>query len=201
MISVKGLSLKLGDKQIMNDLNLKIKKGEKIILNSTSGSGKTSFLRVLQGFLPVDTGEVYIGDILLNEKNIHEIRRKIAYVSQKVELPQGKTRDVLKKILNYSQNKSVKLDNLKEKLKEFNLEEDILEKDTKKISGGERQRLGFIICLYLNRDIWLLDEVTASLDYEMKKKVEEYIVNSSKTVILISHDNNWNLENFREVKW
>lgn len=201
MIKVKNLFLKIGDKEVIKDLNLNIKKSEKIILNSDSGAGKTSFLRVLQGFLPVEKGEITIGGLILNRKNISDIRGKIGYVSQKVELPQGKVKDILNMIFTYRKNKNINISRLKDFLKEFHLEESILEKDTKSISGGERQRLGFIICICLDRDIWLLDEVTASLDYHMKIKVEEYILKSNKTIILVSHDSHWSFEKFREVKW
>ena len=86
-------------------------------------------------------------------------------------------------------------------LDDFSLSEDLLSKDVENLSGGERQRLGFIIALLLDRDILLLDEVTSSLDIEMKKKVEEYIKKSDKTVLLISHDTHWDIKNFKVVRW
>lgn len=201
MIKIENLSISFDDKKVIDNLNLTIKKGEKIILNSSSGSGKTSFLRVLQGFILNYSGEIKICNLNLNEKNIKEIRSKISYVSQRVELPQGKVKDILKMIFNYSVNRGIEVKELEKKLQEFNLDKEILERDTKQISGGERQRIGFIISLYLNREIWLLDEITASLDFNMKKKVEEYILNSDKTIVLVSHDENWDLSKFKEVKW
>ncbi|WP_297404490.1 ATP-binding cassette domain-containing protein [uncultured Cetobacterium sp.] len=201
MIKIENLSISFDNKKVIDNLNLTIKKGEKIILNSSSGSGKTSFLRVLQGFILNYSGEIKICNLNLNEKNIKEIRSNISYVSQRVELPQGKVKDILKMIFNYSVNRGIEVKELEKKLQEFNLDKEILERDTKQISGGERQRIGFIISLYLNREIWLLDEITASLDFNMKKKVEEYILNSDKTIILVSHDENWDLSKFKEVKW
>ena len=84
-------------------------------------------------------------------------------------------------------------------LKEFNLDSNILSKNINQLSGGEKQRLAFVIIILLDRKIWILDEITSSLDQDMKEKVINYILNTNKTVILVSHDKTESLNNFRTV--
>lgn len=75
----------------------------------------------------------------------------------------------------------------------------ILSKNINQLSGGEKQRLAFVIIILLDRKIWILDEITSSLDQDMKEKVINYILNTNKTVILVSHDKTESLNNFRTV--
>lgn len=202
MINIQDLSWSIDSKVMFDKLNLDIAKGEKILLTAPSGSGKTSLFKFMLGFRPIEAGMISINNMELNRKNLAEIRGNIAYVSQDIDLPNYKIHKIFEEIFSYKANREIKYrDMLDFYLKDFHLNEDILNKKLEDISGGERQRLGFIICLLLNRDIWLLDEVTSSLDKEMKLKVQDYILDSSKTILIISHDKHWDLERFREVTW
>lgn len=203
MIEVRNLSWATNSNVIFSNFNLKINKGEKIIFSNLSGSGKTSLLKFIGGFKKFDSGSIYINNLKINKNNIKNIRSYISYISQKVDLEDEKMDLLLKNIFSYEINRHIK--NYEEQFlklsKIFSLEENILQKQTKNLSGGEKQRIAFIICLILDREIWLLDEITASLDYTLKRKVEDYIISSDKTILISSHDKHWNMKNFREVIW
>ena len=77
-------------------------------------------------------------------------------------------------------------------MRELELEHDILDKNFQELSGGEKQRIGILTSLLLNRDIYLLDEVTSALDMKLKKKVADYfLAQEDWTLLIISHDQEW----------
>lgn len=203
MIKLKDINLSLGGKTIFQDFNLEIKKGEKILLDSPSGRGKSTLLKMIMGFIRPESGAIYFQGERMERSTIDKLRKAITWVNQDVNLRKLKVEELILEIESYSANKrhDFSRKRLLKLLDDFSLSEDLLSKDVENLSGGERQRLGFIIALLLDRDILLLDEVTSSLDIEMKKKVEEYIKKSDKTVLLISHDTHWDIKNFKVVRW
>ncbi len=203
MIDIEKIVVKVDNMVVIDKLSLEIGKGDKVLIKAPSGKGKTTFFRALLGFVPLESGEIKIDGLDLCEKNMRKIRDKISYISQGVELPSGNVKDVVKEIFNYKRNRDRELntEEAKKKFVEFGLDKNIFEKQMENLSGGERQRLAIIILVLLDRDIWLLDEVTASLDLELKLLIERYILESDKTVLLISHDTHWHTENFKEVTW
>jgi putative ABC transport system ATP-binding protein len=74
----------------------------------------------------------------------------------------------------------------------FDLGADFIDKNFQDLSGGEKQRISIIISIIMEKEIYLLDEVTSSLDNKMKEKVVDYFVDKmDKTEIIISHDSHW----------
>ncbi len=202
MVEVKNLGFEVENKIILNKLNLVVKKGEKILLSTKSGSGKSTLLKLIMAFKKITTGEIIVDKLLVNKNNIREIRKKISYMSQNQFFPNMTVIEFFDYIFSFEENKNINYkENFEIYMKSLCLTKVIYNEKLENLSGGEKQRIAFVINLILNRDIWLLDEPTASVDYEMKKIIEGYILNSNKTVILVSHDNHWDFERFREVKW
>lgn len=202
MIRFKDIHLSFGERTILDNFSLDIESGEKILLNAPSGSGKSSLIKLLLGFIRPQRGSIYYRDQKLSGENIHSIRMEIAWVNQDITLRKLRVDEVLEEVGNFSANRDINLfGKLYELLEEFALSREILHKNIDKLSGGERQRLGLIIAILMDREVLLLDEVTSSLDAAMKRKVEEWIASTNKTVILISHDSHWNTDNFRVVRW
>ncbi len=201
MINFKNISLKFNDKIILNNFNLIVNAGEKILISGVSGKGKTTLLKLLLGFSTPNSGSILVDNLELNEQTINIIRNKIGYMPQSTPFLNINVEKLIHTIFNYKENLKTKLDmNLFIKtLKEFNLDSSILSKDINQLSGGEKQRLAFVIIILLDRKIWILDEITSSLDQDMKEKVINYILNTNKTVILVSHDKTESLNNFRTV--
>ena len=112
---------------------------------------------------------------------------------QDTDLEEGKVTNLLNEIFFYRANKD-KLDSEKLRIfmRELGLEDDILDKNFQELSGGEKQRIGILIALLLNRDIYLLDEVTSALDVNLKKTVADYfLARENWTLLVISHDREW----------
>lgn len=201
MINFKNISIKFNDKIILNNFNLVVNAGEKVLISGVSGKGKTTLLKLLLGFSTPNSGSILVDNLELNEQTINIIRNKIGYMPQSTPFLNIKIEKLIHTIFNYKENLKTKLDMsiLIQTLKEFNLDSNILSKNINQLSGGEKQRLAFVIIILLDRKIWILDEITSSLDQDMKEKVINYILNTKKTVILVSHDKTESLNNFRTV--
>ena len=193
MIELVDVTKKYGSKKLFENFNLSVKKGDKILLDAPSGKGKTTLVKLLLGFERPDKGEIYINNLKISRANLKNIRSQISYVSQDVDFMENKVTDLLDTIFKYKVNDKCCPEN-KEIIAlftKFGLDRNLLSKNVKELSGGERQRLGLIVCILLNRPIWLLDEVTASLDRDLKKTVVDEVLCSESTVIVISHDKYW----------
>lgn len=151
MIEFKDISLTFGNKIILDKFNYKVDYGEKIWLNGKSGSGKSSFAKLLLGFLKPDSGEILLEKTMLDSLSVSKFRNRISYVSQDVDLFEGLVKEVITTIFKYPINKNNLLskEKLRELLSTFYLEENILNKKISELSGGERQKIGFIIMFYL----------------------------------------------------
>ena len=210
MITFDHIHLAFDGRKILNDLSFEVKRGEKVVVLAKSGSGKSSLFSLVLGFIEPDEGEVFFDGRMIDEKIVWEVRKKIAYIDQDVSLGGGKILDLLDLVAKLKTN--IHLDGFREQLQEllqyFELDKEIIKKDIEDLSGGERQRLAIIIAVLLQRDVFLLDEVTSALDKQLKKKVADFfIAREDWTCLVISHDPVW-LENpavkifkLEEGKW
>ncbi len=203
MIQIKNINLSFGKKEVFSNLSLTIKQGEKVILNAPSGKGKSSLLKIIMGFLKPDSGEVMVAEKLISAQNIKEIRAKIAYLPQDISFPKMKVEDFIKSVLSYESNKSISYEKNKveDSLEALMLPKDVLTQDTTSLSGGEKQRIGILIMQLLNREIFLLDEVTSALNSELKIFIADYFLKMKQTIIIVSHDDVWLKNNLRKVEW
>lgn len=191
----------MGNKQLLKNFNLRINKGDKVLLAAQSGSGKTTLLRLILGFTDPDEGKILFNKKKLSPDTIQKIRRQVAYLSQDVDFPNGKVRDVFKEIFEFSANKHLKYSEsqLIRKLKEYDLPLAMLDKNTSIISGGERQRLGWILVQLLDRPVLLLDEPTSAMDERQKKRFIEFVKQTKKTVVCVSHDPAWQVPAMKRI--
>ena len=201
MIQFKNVDLKLGNKQLLKNFDLRIRKGDKILLSAQSGSGKTSLLRLMLGFIDPDQGTILFMQKELAPDNIRKVREHFAYLSKEIDFPNGKVRDAFHEIFCFSANKHLGYTEKKllEKLREFGLPEEILDKNTSVISGSERQYLGWILIMLLDRPILLLDEPTSAMDDKQKQWFINYVAQTKKTVICVSHDPSWQLPGMKVI--
>lgn len=201
MIRFKDVSLRLGNKQLLKNFNLRIAKGDKVLLAAQSGSGKTSLLRLILGFIDSDSGQLFYKKKAISPESIQKIRSQMAYLSQDVDFPNGKVRDVFQEIFQFDSNKHVAYsqEKLLEKLRAFDLPEALLTKNTSIISGGERQRLGWALIQLLDRPVLLLDEPTSAMDEKQKQRFIDYVAQTRKTVICVSHDPAWQIPEMKVI--
>ena len=193
MIEFRNVTKQFTEQFVLQDFNLEIQKGEKIMITGRSGIGKTTIFRLLLGFVKPDKGEILYEDEALNDKSIWDFRKRIVYISQDLNIGTGKVRQLFEDTLSLKANIAIKTESLNkvnELLIQFELKEAILNMDLEALSGGEKQRIAIINGLLLQRDIYLLDEITSALDKSLKKKVIDFFyLNTDFTVLSISHDN------------
>lgn len=202
-LEFRNIHLKFDERMIFSGFNLEIERHEKVLFCAPSGRGKTSLVKMLLGFVVPDMGEISVADVTLSGATANQIRSKIAYVSQDADIPKGVVREVFESIFKFQVNRHLNYQEavLISWLETMSLPEDTLEKNVDALSGGERQRLALILGILLDRDIWILDEITTGLDLELKTKMVELLLSYDKTILVVSHDDIYKNRGLREVSW
>jgi len=187
MIECKNISLSFSDKIIFEHLNVYIEEEENVCLSGDSGKGKTTLLKILQGYIIPNDGHVLIDNKTLSPATIKQIRDSIIWIPQNVNLSVNNGLELIN-LMNIRSHTDLVI-SFAEKL---GLEHDILLKDFNIISGGQKQRVIISICLSLDKKIILMDEPTSSLD---KKSITSLIkvIHSlkEKTIVSASHNQQW----------
>lgn len=193
VFKLENITKQFSEKFILHNFSFEIATGEKINISGRSGIGKTTLFRLLLGFEKPDAGKIYFDDELLNDENVWKVRKKVAYVSQDLNIGHGKVSGLFDETLSYKANSPQKKEaekEIKNFLHFFELPEDTTEKNIEELSGGEKQRIAIINALILRRKIFFLDEASSALDEQLKRKVLDFFMNQSDlTVLYISHDN------------
>ncbi len=201
LIELKNIYKIFENKKILHNFSLTINKNDKILIYGKSGIGKSTIFKLILGFTLPDKGQILYNNKPINEENIWELRQNISYIPQSVDIGEGKIKSFIKHIMSYKINeKDIGWENqLPNLLEKFHLNTDLLNKNIQNLSGGEKQRIAIIISILLNRNIFLLDEITAQLDKKMKDCIVNYFLNIEKTVLVISHDECWLNKNMRII--
>lgn len=195
ILTIEHLQKKYDDFVVLDDVNLKVNKGEVIVVVGPSGCGKSTFLRCLNGLEEIQDGRVLLHDEVINpvSKNLQKSREKIGMVFQSYDLFPHKT--ILKNV-TLAPLKVQKRDKAEveatalELLKRVGLES---KKDSypRQLSGGQKQRVAIVRALIMNPEVLLLDEITAALDPEMVREVLEVVLSlarEGRTMIIVTHE-------------
>lgn len=201
MFLLKNITVAFNGKIIFESFNMQLNKGDKLLITAPSGSGKTSFLKILLGFIQAEKGSVLFQNKEVTPETVKKLRQQVSYLSQDIDFPNGIVNPVLNEIFTYATNKNRKItrEAVLKQMKELNLDENILIKKMNELSGGERQRLGWVVLKLLDRPILLLDEPTSALDKELKQKLIDYIAQCDKTCVVVSHDQEWQKHGFKTL--
>ncbi len=182
------------EKNILKDINIEIKKGEKIALVGYSGAGKTTLLNLLPRFYDVKKGKIFIEDVNIKDLSFNFLREHFSLVSQDIVLFD----DTLKYNVCYGLSDitekqilaACKKANCDEFVKKFpkGLNEIIGEKGVK-LSGGQKQRIAIARAFLKNSPFLLLDEATSSLDSRSERKIQKSLTDlmKNKTSLVIAH--------------
>lgn len=199
ILKVEHLNKFYGDWQALHDINFDLKKGEVLAILGPSGSGKSTLLRTLNGLEDYKDGEIIFHGkkIQSSAKQWQAIRQKIGMVFQSYDLFPNLT--VMDNIL-LAPTKVQKRDRAEVKqiatklLKRVNMAQ-YSDSYPRELSGGQQQRVAIVRALAMKPEILLLDEITASLDPEMVRDIEEIVAELSKTdhmtMILVTHQMNF----------
>ena len=182
-------------KKILNNINIEIKKGDKIGVIGKTGSGKSTFLNLFTGLLEPEDGKIKVNQTEI-KNSLSSWQKLIGYVPQNVSIIDE---SVLFNISLEEDYNKIDLKKVDEVLKSVDLYDYIysLPKKVhelageygKNFSGGQCQRLGIARALYRNPEIIVLDESTNALDTETEEQIINYINNikRDKIIILVAH--------------
>ena len=195
MIEFQNISKFYGPVQAISGLNLKIARGEFVVLIGASGSGKSTLLRMINRMENHDEGRILLDGREIYSFAVRDLRLRMGYAIQSVGLFPHWTVErniaVVPKMLGWSASK---IDTrVTELLQLFDLDPDIYRKRLPhQLSGGQQQRVGVVRALAADPDVLLMDEpfgaldpvIRASLQLEMKRVHQQ----SGKTIVMVTHD-------------
>ncbi|HJO95920.1 MAG TPA: thiol reductant ABC exporter subunit CydD [Victivallales bacterium] len=179
---------------ILSDISFEINKGDKIVINGVTGSGKSTIIKLLLGFILPIEGSIAFGNNILDSESISDIRSIISWVPQKPYLFNSSIReniclgkpDANEKLIKNAV-KSACLEEFISSLK--NGYDTVIGERGTKLSGGQAQRLAIARALIMDSPILVMDESTSFLDpiyeYEILKNLQKKCLD--KTVITIAH--------------
>lgn len=195
MIEFKNLTKRFpGGKIAVDSLNLTFNDGEFIVFIGTSGSGKTTSMRMINRMIEPTSGEILINGKNSKDMNAVELRRQIGYVIQQIGLmPHMTIFDnivMVPKLLKWPVEKQRKI--AEELIQKVDLPLEFLERYPSELSGGQQQRIGVIRALAADQDIILMDEPFGALDPITRDSLQETLKELQrelgKTVIFVTHD-------------
>lgn len=195
-IRLSNLNFQFGEKQILGNINLDIKKNETIAIVGESGSGKTTLMNLICGILKPNRGKITIDGIDYSDLNITTFQNRIGYITQEPIIFNDTIYNNVsfweeKNIENQKRfNRALNLATIKDFVNTLPDKEDtILGNNGINLSGGQKQRISIARELYKDVDLLLMDEATSSLDSETEREIQVNIehLKGKYTIIIIAH--------------
>lgn len=183
-----------GGKVAVEDVNLSFEKGEFICFIGTSGSGKTTCMRMINRMNEPTKGKILINDKNVKDINPVELRRKIGYVIQSIGLIPHMTImeniTLVQKLLKVSEEE--RRQTAEKMIDLVELPREMLDRYPSELSGGQQQRIGVVRALAADQDIILMDEPFGALDPITRDSLQDLVKNLQehlgKTIVFVTHD-------------
>ncbi|MCW1292519.1 MAG: ATP-binding cassette domain-containing protein [Candidatus Rehaiarchaeum fermentans] len=183
MLELENFGLKIGEREILADVNIKINEDEKCLLLGPNGIGKTAFLKSLMGFPPYSV----VGKIIFNKEDITSLpinerfKRGIFLLFQDTEEINVRIGRLLKLISSEEK--------IEEALKMLNLSKEFLNREiNKSLSGGERKTVEMLQMLVSSPKLALIDEFDAGVDFSLLKTFTQVINSNKFSAIIVTHN-------------
>ncbi|WP_158783238.1 ABC transporter ATP-binding protein [Pantoea sp. BAV 3049] len=194
MINFNQVSKHFAGKPAVSDLTLNIAKGEFTVLIGTSGSGKSTTLKMINRLIEHDQGTIQFAGEEIRSFNPQVLRRRMGYAIQSIGLfphwTVEKNIATVPALLNWSKQKIA--DRVSELLALLNLDEQFRHRYPHQLSGGQQQRVGVARALAADPEVLLMDEPFGALDPVTRAALQQEIVRihqlSGRTIVLVTHD-------------
>lgn len=195
IISFVNVSKSYGEVEVLNKINLNIKEGSFTVIVGSSGSGKTTVLKMINGLIKPNSGNVFVKGKNLKNVDIIDTRRNIGYVLQGSKLFPHMS--VSKNITYVPQlireYRKSELDTIVNKmLGVVGLDESLKGRYPHELSGGQQQRVGIARALAAQPSILLMDEPFSAVDEITRRMLQEEIhkiyLETGITIIFVTHD-------------
>lgn len=195
-IVVKNLTYSYtANSKAVDDLSLQIEQGSFTSIIGHNGSGKSTLAKLIVGLLKANNGQIFVDDVLLDEKSVNDIRKKVAIVFQNPDnqFIGSTVEDDIAFGLENRQIPSKDMPDIIKKYAEYVKMEDYLKNEPTFLSGGQKQRVAIAGALALKPEILILDEATAMIDAKGKREIFLTIKHMRKdnpdlTIISITHE-------------
>jgi len=198
MIEIKGIHKAFGKNEVLKGVDVKVNKGEVVVILGPSGSGKTTLLRCVNFLEKADDGELTIGETHIDfkhasKKDILGIRRQTAMVFQTYNLFNNKTalENVMEGLVTARKVPRNEAEKLSLKMLDKVGLSDKYNAYPNQLSGGQQQRVGIARALALNPEVILFDEPTSALDPETVGEVltvMKKVAREGMTMIVVTHE-------------
>lgn len=182
---------------VLTDINLEIGKGEKIGIVGKSGSGKSTIVNNILGFLKPTKGHIYIDGVALNESNVRSWWRTLGYVRQEVFIMNATLKANIAigvpddEVNEEQMTKAVRLSSLEELVSYLPSGlNTMLNERGNNLSGGQKQRIAIARAIYKGAEVLVFDEATSALDTKTEEEITNAINQLGKedlTIIIIAH--------------
>lgn len=195
MIEFQHVKKAYGEKTVLKDFSLTVEKGEFVTIVGSSGCGKTTALKLVNGLLAPDGGEILVYGENIRRKDQTQLRRNIGYAIQGSVLFPHMT---VEQNISYVPNLLNKKDRKKTKeavakwMKIVGLDDDLRERFPSELSGGQQQRVGIARALAASPEILLMDEPFGAVDEitrgQLQTEIRRIHSQTGITVLFVTHD-------------
>lgn len=195
VIALENITVSYDKDTILRHFNLTVEAGTFLTIIGSSGCGKTTALRLMNGLLTPEEGTVLINGADISKTDMNELRRNIGYVIQEIGLFPHMT---VEKNISYVPNlykekdKTAISQRVRELIGTVGLAPDMLERYPSELSGGQRQRVGIARALMNAPKIILMDEPFGAVDEITRRKLQEEILrihaDIGGTIVFVTHD-------------
>jgi len=185
MIRVEKLSKSFGKLQVLDQLDLVIRKGEVTAVLGPNGAGKTTLIKAILGLVKPDSGMIAVNGERINGSP--EYRRQIGYMPQIARYPENLTASEIIRMIKDLRDNPADVD---ESLVETLRVEPELDKPFRTLSGGNKQKVSAVLAFLFRPDILFLDEPSAGLDPVSSSVLKDRILDersAGRTIVLTSH--------------